>query len=324
MPATPLPNTLGAAFGVGEARQAGVSAGRLRAKDLEAPHRGVRMRRTEPAASVDDSPLARDRLVRARVMRKVAAYEEIRRPHAFYLGRTAVAIYDRLFDDDSGDGPLMVAVFAPHRAPRCRGVRGVQSVPGLTTLRHVGGLPVASPASVWAGLAEELGLRALIRLGDALVRIPRGDGGAPLPHAQLATIGQLQAAAEAPRRRARHVLEHALRYIRVGSMSVMETDFRVDAQDAGLPEPQLDVEIRDAGGRLLGIADAAYPEFRVLVEVEGQQHRTSDDQWERDLTKHAAYAAAGWEVVRVTGRRVRRGQAVPLVRAVLRRHGWEG
>ncbi|MFT4052152.1 MAG: hypothetical protein QM677_07890 [Microbacterium sp.] len=281
-------------------------------------------RQTAAATVPDDSPLARDRAVRAAVMRRVAAYEVVRRPHAFYTGRTAVAIYARLFDDDHGEGPLEVAVLAPARAPRCTGVHGIQIAPGLTSVRSFGGLPVASPASVWAGLGGELGERDLVRLGDALVRVPRAEGGLPVPRAQLATIAQLRAAADAPRRMHRGTLDAALARVRVGSMSPLETDYRLDAQDAGLPEPVLDLEIRDASGRLLGIGDAAYPQLRVVAEIEGRHHRTSDAQWERDIEKYAALAAAGWEVVRVTGRSIRAGRAAALVGTALRRHGWDG
>jgi hypothetical protein len=67
----------------------------------------------------------------------------------------------------------------------------------------------------------------------------------------------------------------------------------------------LDAEIRDASGRLLGIADALYKRYAVIVEIEGDHHRTSREQWLRDLQKHAAYAAAGYELVRLGARQIR-------------------
>ena len=60
-----------------------------------------------------------------------------------------------------------------------------------------------------------------------------------------------------------------------GGMSPLETDVRLDAAAAGLPEPLLDAEIRDERGCLVGVADAAYRAERVLVEVEGDHHRVS-------------------------------------------------
>ena len=328
VPPRPLPPPFDGApaFTVGAARAAGVSRGRLRAADLQRPHRGVRQATAGDAeASVASSfaagedPGARDRAVRTAVLRRVAGYEPLRAPGAFYTGRTAVAIYDRLFDHDPGSGPLEVAVFAPERAPRVGGVRGIQLSSRLATVREVGGLAVASPATVWAGFANRLGTRDLVRLGDAFVRVPRGVGGRRLPQNQLATIAQLRAAADAPQRRGRAALDAALASIRVGSMSPLETDVRLDAAAAGLPEPLLDAEIRDERGCLVGVADAAYRAERVLVEVEGVHHRVSAAQWDRDIEKHRAYAALGWTLVRITGRAQRAGRAARLIGDALSR-----
>jgi len=108
-------------------------------------------------------------------------------------------------------------------------------------------------------------------------------------------------------------------------MSPLETDTRLETRAAGLPESELDVEIRAAaGGRLLGISDMHYRAYRVLVEVEGDHHRTDPAQWARDIEKLAAYAAEGYETVRVTAAQVRThpDKAVALIRAALIRGGW--
>ena len=93
---------------------------------------------------------------------------------------------------------------------------------------------------------------------------------------------------------------------------------------AGLPEPELDVEIRDASGSLCGITEIVYRKYRTLVEIEGDHHRTDQQQWDRDIEKYAAYVAEGWEVVRLTSRHIRGShpRAVAIVREVLKRRGW--
>lgn len=62
----------------------------------------------------------------------------------------------------------------------------------------------------------------------------------------------------------------------------------------------------------------------MLVEVEGDHHRTDAAQWNRDIRKHADYVAAGYEVVRLTRAQFHgRNPAAPrLLRAVLVRRGW--
>lgn len=226
-------------------------------------------------------------------------------------------------------GPeLVVAVHAPARAVRRPGIRGVKIAPTLATVTTHEGLRVASPASVWVGMAPELTVRELVVLGDALVRIPRTNGGRPRPEKQLTTIPRLSNAVAAGRRVGVGKLREAIGLIRVGSASPLETEYRLDAAAAGLPDPELDVEIFDASGRFLGITELVHAAFGVLVEVEGDHHRTTRAQWDRDIEKYAAYVAAGWEVVRLTSRHIRgtahdpAPRATAIVRDALLRHNW--
>jgi hypothetical protein len=316
----PLPDGLGEAFGVAEARRAGASAARLRASDLEAPFWGVR-RRVAQAAEVDDTPLGRTRSTRERVLRDARTFAPLLPEGAFYAGRTAAVLHGATV---AHDGDLEVAVLAPGRTLRREGIRGRKVAPVFASVRTVGGLPTASPAATWAMLGDELDVHGLIRLGDELVRIPRDAYAVPQPDQQKATPAQLRAVVAAGPRRGVVALRAALERIRVGSMSLLETDWRIQAEDAGLPEPDLDVEVRGPRGLLLGIADGAYPAYGVLVEVEGDHHRTDVAQWNRDIRKHADFAAVGFEVVRLTRSHIggRTPSAPRLLRAVLLRHGW--
>jgi hypothetical protein len=156
------------------------------------------------------------------------------------------------------------------------------------------------------------------------VRVPRDDRGVPRPERRLATLGELRASLEVGRRPGAVRLRAALDRVRVGSMSPLETDARLNGEDAGLPEPELDVEILSAQGHLIGIADMRYPRYRVLIEVEGDHHRTDRRQWMRDIEKHTAYLSEGYETVRLTGHHIRQHpeRGVTLVRNALLRGGW--
>jgi hypothetical protein len=173
-------------------------------------------------------------------------------------------------------------------------------------------------------LGAELGVRDLVVLGDSIVRVPRSDRGVLLPDECLGTIAELDHAVAAGRRVGIAKLRDALHLIRVGSASPLETEYRLDAAEAGLPDPELDVEIRDGGGKLLGISEVVYRRCRTVVEIEGDHHRTDRRQWNHDIDKYAAYAAEGWEVVRLTSQHIRGPQprAVGVVRSVLLRRGW--
>jgi hypothetical protein len=298
-----------------------VTRGRLRAADHEAPFRGVRIRRDSDGTRADDGPYARDRAQYRRVLRLCRAYREVMPPHSFFAARTAAVLLGAHITHGED---LDVAVLAPARAPRRHGIHGIKVAPTLISIRAHEGLPLSSPASTWAMLAAGSTVRELVIVGDAFLRVPRDSRGVPHPHERLATTAQLAAAVAVGRRRGQQRLREALEQVRVGSSSPFESEFRLDAAAAGLPDPALDAEIRDASGRLLGIADAVYPAFRTIVEVEGDHHRTSRAQWNRDIEKYAAYAAEGWEVVRLTASHIR-GRDAPaaaMVRTVLMRRGW--
>ena len=290
---------------------------------MESPFHGVRARRldaTSQDAEESDEPLALDRAVQRRVLRDARAYAAVMPPGAMFVGRTAAVLFGLPV---AHRDVLDVGAVAPVRAPRARGVRGVKVEQHLVSMRLLDGLPVSCPASTWAMLGRELSVRDLIIAGDAVVCIPRGRHGVPLPGARLATIEQLEDAASAGPRRGAPRLRAALADIRAGSMSPPETAYRLDAAAAGLPTPDLDVEVRDANGRLLGISEVVYSRWRVIVELEGDHHRTSRQQWLRDLDKYAAYSSHGWETVRLTSSHLRSGRAIPRVRDALRRHGWD-
>lgn len=259
-------------------------------------------------------------------MSRVRAHSLVLPEHAFYIGDAARAVYGLPIDDAAraATAALDVAVLAPHRGLRRPGISAAQVRPELAHSVTIDGIRVASPATLWAMSARGLDVRGLVRLGDAIVRVPRGERGRRHPDQQLATPAQLRASIEAGRRRGREKLRAALPLVRIGSMSVLETDWRLNLLNSGLPEPDLDVEVRDGGGALLGISDGAFPAYRLVVEVEGDGHRTSRRQWHRDIEKYAAYAALGWETIRLTSAHIRGpgGHDVRLVREGLTRHGW--
>ena len=201
---------------------------------------------------------------------------------------------------------------------------GFQTREHLAHVMDVGGLRVTTPASTWAMVGGELSERWLVIMGDHFVRVPRDHRGRAMPNARLATPAQLEAAALAPGRRHRKALVRALTSVRVGSASRLETEYRLDAEAARLPHMDLDVEVRGADGALIAIVDGMHRAFDLIVEVEGDHHRTDRAQWNRDIDRTAALAAQGWEVVRLTSRRIRDGSATSVVRSALHRHGWSG
>ncbi|MBY6060263.1 hypothetical protein [Microbacterium esteraromaticum] len=321
----PLPTALGVRFTTGQAVAAGVSRRRLRSRDLTAPFHGVRRRMADVRAqhrenAAEVGPLAITRRIARDALALARAYAPTMTPRSFYTGRTVLALRGLPF----GDAELLdIGVIAPRRAPRARGVRGRKVEARLVDLEVIDGLTLSTAPATWAMLARDLTERQLTILADAIIHVPRDSRGVQMPARAIATIAQLTEAMNVPGRPNRERLRAALERARTGSASVLESEYRLDAEAGGLPEPELDVEIFDAKGARIGISEIVYPQYRLVVEIEGDHHRTSRAQWNRDLEKYRDYADAGWEVIRVASAHIRKQRsAVATVQAALIRKGW--
>ncbi|GAA1842349.1 DUF559 domain-containing protein [Microbacterium koreense] len=259
----------------------------------------------------------RTRLVRA------AHHYSARITHAeFFSHVTAAALWG--LPIAVVDQRIDVSVLAPRRGPRARGVRGHQLSPkqvAVTTHPEIGAA-VTTPASTWAQIGGVVRHPYdLTALADAIIRTPRipGPRGRVLA-SPLASIDELMDELDSGRRVGIDVLRSSLHAARVGSSSRMETWTRLTIIDGGLPEPVLDHDVYDDRGVFIGCVDLAYPDAKVAIEYEGDHHRTSPAQWNRDIEKHDALVRAGWRVIRVTREHVvsRPGVLCARVREALR------
>jgi hypothetical protein len=313
-----LPESLGSAFGVAAARKAGTSRGRLRARDLERPFYGARAVAGAELIADEDAD-ARRAYPRSeevkRIHTRAAQYAPVMTEGAFYIGITACALWDGplpsgLFHAGRADEPtcdpdvLEVGVHWPRRAPRGAGVNGHALRPALVhaVVHPESRLPVASPASTWALLARVLPHPYdLVAVADRFVRIARPPHRRPdkaMPP-QRATTAQLAAAVDAGRREGIERLRAALPLVRTGAASRTETWTRLTLVDGGLPEPLLDYDVYDEVRRFIARVDMAYPQWKIVIEYEGEHHNSADE-WEHNIDRYAALEAEGWLIIRVT------------------------
>lgn len=296
----PLPSELAnSPFLVGHARRSGIAPGRLRGADLARPFHGVRVPETVP---LDLLGLCR-------------AYAQRMRRCEVFSHWTAAALHG-LPIVKRADDVIDVAAAEPHGLPRARGVRGHRVRPDLITVGLLHGLRVVSPVDAWCQLAAEATERELVVVGDALVRRRR----------PVATMAELHRAVERMAgRRGHRRLTRALARVRARTDSPAETELRLDLVDAGLPEPAVNVDLRDARGRLIAIGDLVYAEYRILVEYDGDHHRTDRAQYARDVDRLDDLAAAGWRVIRFNASHVgrRRADRIERVREALVAAGWQ-
>ncbi|WP_176776642.1 MULTISPECIES: DUF559 domain-containing protein [unclassified Microbacterium] len=177
------------------------------------------------------------------------------------------------------------------------------------TLRH--GLPVPTPAETWAQLGALHRVDDLVAVGDAILT------------RELAENADLEEAVRRLARRGVRDLREALPLLRAGAESPRETIVRLILLRGGLPEPELNRDLRDEDGRFVARLDLAYPEYRVAVEYDGRQH-AERAQFRRDADRWPAIAAQGWLLVRVVDHHLHdavSGVVDPVARA-LRSRGW--
>lgn len=156
---------------------------------------------------------------------------------------------------------------------------------------------VCSPSLLWAQLASVLDLHDLVALGDAIVTSMPRTGLFDNP--VLATIDGLPTttALHAGRRGAK-AMTAAIRDIRIGPLSRPESLLRLILVRAGIPEPQMNAAVADEHGRNVAIADLSWPQFRVLIEYEGDYHRRSTSKFRSDVKRGERYADANWFQIR--------------------------
>ena len=93
---------------------------------------------------------------------------------------------------------------------------------------------------------------------------------------------------------------------------------------AGLPVPECNLIIGDDQGPI-GRVDLVYLAHKLIIEYEGDQHRTDRNQWNRDIDRHEDFARDHWILIRVTSERARwPRQVVRSVYKALRANGYDG
>ncbi len=91
----------------------------------------------------------------------------------------------------------------------------------------------------------------------------------------------------------------------VASDSELERRLRAFLTRYGFPQPVAQLPTWWEG-RLIGLADFAYPSVRVLLELDGRLGHSQLVDFERDRLRDQRAIAAGWRVIRVTWRQLHR------------------
>lgn len=307
-----------------EAHRAGVGRGRLNGPDLASPFPGIRVWASNPRTSAPaEDPYLLQRRARVEAAR-VYAHRMPVNQHISHESAAALwgAPLPLAFTPDrriarARDLSVHVTAIGTAALPRVVGVQRHRGRPDRTFTTEQGGIRLSTPATTWASLGT-LPFFDLVTLGDYFCRVWRPGRGRPTPgRSPLATIEELRAATRAGRRVGIQKLREAVEWIREDSWSPRESRVRCVLRDAGLPEPELNVDVYEDGA-FLGCGDIVFRERRILVEYHGMLHGAT---WAADVERTAAFRAAGWTVIDVTAplladpdelvRRVRRALQQP-------------
>jgi very-short-patch-repair endonuclease len=313
-PRQPLPSALqGEAFTVAQGRSIGLGQTRLRGRDLAKPFRGIRVQSASRQAGTPDQEL----------LDRCAALLVAIPEGAFFSHVTAARLWPLPLPQSSAAAPIHVSVPAPGRPPRRVAVAGHLVKDPLVGVVRRHGLPLVDPETLFCQLSTQLCLADLVAAGDALVLRPvyqdQRDDERP-----WVSLPRLKERVELFRGRGKRAAAGAVDLVRPGAESRPETLLRLAIRQAGLPEPEVNVELRDTCGRFLGRADLVYRQWRVIVEYDGDQHRTSTRQFDHDVIRLEGFARAGWSVVRIVGRSfwADRDACVARIRGALIEGGW--
>lgn len=252
----------------------------------------------------------RFRAVKRPVMVSVMGGSERVNPQHCFSHSTAAQLYCLpLPFYASRDTTVHVSARSPRRAPSGAGITGHRlASPRWVTrelvLRDVEAdqlfaFSVVTPEHTWAQMAETLDMDDLIAMGDAIV------GGSTNPDIRgagpLATLSDLHQVVHLYRgfRGAKKMLA-AIGHVRVGSLSRPESLLRVMLVRAGLPEPLPNRRVYDLAGRLIWIPDLCWPEFRVLVEYQGDGHRASKAKFRGDIARLEEYTDGWWSAAQAS------------------------
>ncbi len=172
------------------------------------------------------------------------------------------------------------------------------------------GLRLTSGAQTFLDLAASMWPDELVAVGDALMREGRLTGASLAERLARAdrVRGVVRARACAP-------------LLSPEAMSRPESLIRYWVTTSDLPEPQLQIPVRDRWGVVRAHADLGFEEWKVALEYEGRHHADAE-QFGRDIDRYSLMAADGWFALRFAGRHLSPSVVVDRTRRTLISRGW--
>lgn len=100
-------------------------------------------------------------------------------------------------------------------------------------------------------------------------------------------------------------LREVVRLADGGAESPQETRTRLVLTDAGLRPTRTQIDVFDRFAAHIHRSDMGWPEYKVGVEYDGEQHWTNPSIRARDIDQQAELEALGWRIIRVSAEMLR-------------------
>ncbi|WP_420872395.1 endonuclease domain-containing protein [Mycobacterium shigaense] len=226
------------------------------------------------------------------------------RRRATIAGAAAAALHGVQWIPDNV--PVELA-YANPRAPQ--GVLTRRGVLKDSEIQTIAGYPVTTPERTAFDIGRRGAVHSAVTRLDALARATG-----------FKAEDVLRVAQNHPRSPGLRSLETALELVDPGAQSPRESYLRLLLIDAGLPRPQTQIPVLGVDGMPIAYLDLGWPEHRVAVEYDGDEHRSDRRQYVKDVRRQELLEELGWTIVRVVAED---GPAVVLrrVRAALSASG---
>lgn len=204
--------------------------------------------------------------------------------HGIIAGRSASALHRSKWVDPQ----LPAEVIWTNRRPP-KGITVWSDTVAEDEQQRLGGIAVTTPARTALDIACRYRLDRAVAAIDALSRAT---------HLKPAEIQAL--ADRYPGRRGIRQARRAITLVDPGAESPRETWLRLLLIRAGFPPPTTQIPLYDEYGFLLAVLDMGWEHIKVAAEYDGQHHRRSRWQFNKDIHRSENIHAQGWITIRVT------------------------
>lgn len=254
-----------------------IATGWLTPKQL----RGHRWRRLLRDVYVDRS-VSIDLAVRTRAISLILPANSV------ISGRTAAWLYGGLTPRSSDPIEITLPRDVP-MGPRAD-LKIRRALLPASDIEHVADIPVTSPMRTAFDIARSRKPGRVEPLIQAVAAVDALAHETHLDPNELITY-----AAQHPRWRGVRLVQQVADLMDAGAESAPESRLRLALVFGGLPQPATQYVIRDRVGNFIARVDLAYPELRIAIEYDGEDHR---DRWADDIVRQNRIIGAGWTLMR--------------------------